>query len=498
MDNRLQTIYDTLKQAQLYEHAARVLQFDMETICPPAGMEEQGSIAAELQTKAFALRKDPEFIQAAESLAQDPEGLDEMDRIMIGYLHEDNEKTKRITPEMNHAYALVYNRAFVKWLEAKNAADFSIFAPSLEEVRRVELEQIGLREKSLPCAYDHRLDDYESGMSTEMLDACFGECKERLVPLLSRIMNSKKKIRTDFLSRPVREEAQREMARYLLELLGFDFNRGNFTTSEHPFTEGVGRDDVRLTTHYYENMFSSSMYSIIHECGHALFELNQPSENHDHFLEHKTMGQHESVSRFYENRIGRSEAFVHLIYPKAKELFPEALGDVTERELYEALNVVQPSLVRTEADEFTYTFHIIIRYEIEKMILNGEVRTADLPAIWNAKYREYLGIEPANDREGILQDMHWTSGFGYFPSYALGNMYNAMYMNRMKKEIDVDGAVAAGNMKSVLDWMTENVFKTADREHPKDWIRNIAGEEFSPKAFLDYLEEKYTKLYELD
>ena len=498
MDNRLQTVYDTLKQAKIYDHASRVIQYDMETICPPEGIEEQGNMLAEFQTKAFTLLKDPAFIAAVESLAADPEGLDEYDQAMIRYLHEDNEKTKNITPEKNHEFSLVYNRAFAKWLEAKKAADFRIFADALEDVRRIELEQISLRDYKLACPYDYRLDDYESGMTTEILDTCYKECRERLVPLLKRIMNSPKKIRTDFLSRPVSEEAQRKMAKYLLDLIGFDFSRGAFTTSEHPFTEGVAKNDVRLTTHYYENMFFASMYSIIHEGGHALFELNQPAENYDHYLDHKTMGMHESVSRFYENRIGRSEAFVHLIYPKARELFPEVLGDVSERELYEALNVVKPSLIRTEADEFTYTFHIMIRYEIEKMIMSGEVKTEDLPAVWKEKYREYLGVEPSNDREGVLQDLHWTGGFGYFPAYSLGNMYNAMYYDRMKEDLDVDAAVRAGDLDAIRKWMTENVFRMADRELPMDWIRNITGREFTPKNFLDYLEEKYSKLYELD
>ena len=209
------------------------------------------------------------------------------------------------------------------------------------------------------------------------------------------------------------------------------------------------------------------------------------------------MGQHESVSRFYENRIGRSEAFVRLIYPKVKEIFPDVMADVTERELYEALNVVQPSLIRTEADEFTYTFHIIIRYEIEKMIVDGTVSIEDLPRIWNEKYEEYLGVRPESDRDGVLQDVHWSSGFGYFPTYALGNMYNAMYMNRMKQELDLDAAIASGSLKEINDWMQTNVFARANLLAPKDWIREITGRSFTPDDFLDYLEEKYSRLYEL-
>jgi carboxypeptidase Taq len=288
------------------------------------------------------------------------------------------------------------------------------------------------------------------------------------------------------------------MTDYLLDVIGFDKTRGSWTLTEHPFTDGLWADDNRITTHFDPNAFASSMFSVIHEGGHALFEMMQPRENYAHHIfMNKTMGMHESVSRFYENRLGRSRAFVHLIYPKTREIFPQAMEDVSEEELYEALNVVQPSLIRTEADEFTYTFHIMIRYELEKLIVNTDVKTEDLPGLWNRKYEEYLGIWPANDREGILQDVHWSEGFGYFFSYAIGNMYNAMYYNRMKEDLDVDTHVRSGDFGTINKWMADHVFKKADRKDSMTWIREITGRDFTPDDFLDYLEEKYSALYEL-
>ena len=317
---------------------------------------------------------------------------------------------------------------------------------------------------------------------------------------MQKIKASKKKIRTDFLSRLVTDEAQRKMTEFLLQTMGFDFGRGCYSTSEHPFTTIPGKNDVRVTTHYYPNSFCSSLYSIIHEGGHALFEQNQPIEDFDYFIEcNKTMGMHESVSRFYENRIGRSREFIELIYPKCKEIFPDVFYDVSEREFYEAVNVVNPSFIRTDADEFTYTFHIIIRYEMEKLMMDigNNVETENLPKLWNDKYKQYLGIRPANDREGILQDVHWTSGFGYFPAYAIGNMYNAMYYNKMKSEIDLSTAIKSGNFAMINRWMTDHVWVNANREDPKTWIKNITGREFTPDDFLDYLEEKYSEIYGL-
>ena len=499
----LERVQATLAQAEKYEHAAAIAEFDMETICPPKGMEEQGEIAAMLSNEAFKLIKDEAFIRDAELLYEKRDELEELDRVMAELLHRDYLKVKNISPELNHEFTLIYNKAYVSWLEAKKASDFSRFAPSLKEVLGADLKAVGLREKTPEneglSAYDQLLDDYERGMTSEVLDKCFETCKARLLPLLKKIQASPKKIRTDFLERPVTDEQQAKMARYLLELMHYDFERGAFTTTEHPFTSGLGRNDVRVTTHYYPERFASSLYSIVHEGGHALFDMNQPMENHDHFItEGKTLGMHESVSRFYENRIGRSRAFIRLIYPKVCEIFPQVMEDVSEEELYEAMNLVTPSLIRTEADEFTYTFHIIIRYEIEKMLVGGEIGVDEVPAIWNAKYEEYLGVRPESDSEGALQDVHWSSGFGYFPTYAIGNMYNSMYFNRMRKEIDVEAAIEAGDFETLNGWMAEHVFKKADRLAPAEWIREITGRDFGPDDFLDYLEAKYSELYELN
>ncbi|MCK9171559.1 MAG: carboxypeptidase M32 [Treponema sp.] len=499
IQEKLAFVKKILHDAELYDHACRVLNFDQETICPAEGMEEQGEINAFLSNKAFELIKQDQFVNAAEYLFRHINELeDPLDRVLTDDLHREYLKTKNITTEMDHTFSLIYNKAFVNWVNAKQKADYTIFSPSLKEVQDVELKKISLREQSMPEAYDNLLDDYERGMRVQDLDAIFDKCRKRLIPLLKKITASEKTIRTDFLTRTVTDEQQKQMARYLLETIGFDFTRGAFTTTEHPFTDGLGCNDVRVTTHYYPNMFASSMFSIIHEGGHALFELNQPAEDWKHYINgDKTMGMHESVSRFYENRIGRSKAFIHLIYDKTKQIFPEVLYDVSEQELYEALNVVRPSLIRTEADEFTYTFHIIIRYELEKQIINGRAEIENLPRLWNDMYEKYLGIRPQNDREGILQDVHWSSGFGYFTTYALGNMYNALYYNTMCEEFDVEEAVLSGDFAKINGWMKEHVWKNADRETPKQWLYEITGRDFTVDPYLDYLEEKYTALYDI-
>lgn len=495
---KLEYVLSVLKIQQIYFNACAVLSFDLETVCPPKGMNNQGETSAYLSNESFKLSKEPKFIESYEYLYQHIDELDEFDSVLIKGLHKSFVQEKNITPEMNLEWSKAFNNSWVNWLNAKEKDDYSVFAPSLKEVRDINLKMIELNEERKPVAYDNLLDTYETGMTGVDLDKYFGECKERLIPLLKKIQASPKKIRTDFLSRPVTDEQQKAMAEYLLNVIGFDFTRGALSTTEHPFTNGLAKDDIRVTTHYYPNAFISSMYSVIHEGGHALFEMFQPSENYDHYISgKKTMGMHESTSRFYENRIGRSREFVHLIFPKCKEIFSNVFYDVTEEEFYEAINCVEPSFIRTEADEFTYTFHIIIRYELEKEIVNNGAKIEDLPKMWNDKYEEYLGIRPSTYKEGILQDVHWSSGFGYFPTYALGNMYNAMYYNAMMKDFNVGEAIKDGNIQKINDWMTERVWKKADRLEPKEWIKEITGREFTAKDFLDYLEEKYSELYSL-
>lgn len=498
LKQNLKLVNETLEKAEYYEQAARTLNFDMETICPEKGMEREGDVAAFLENEAFQLQKAPAFTDAAEALYAGREELERYDRALAEALHRQYLKTKNRTPEVNHEMTRTYNRAFSVWSKAREASDFQQFLPALTDVLKAQRLDISLREGAKEDLYDNMLDDYERGLTAADLDVCFGRVKERLVPLLQKIMASKKTIRTDFLSRPVTDEQQRIFARYLLTVIGFDFTRGNFTTSEHPFTDGLGPDDARITTHYYPTQLISSMYSIIHEGGHALFEQLQPKESHIHHLTgEKTMGMHESVSRFYENVLGRSRGFIHLIFPEMQRIFAGVLDDVTEEELYEAVNVVSPGLIRTEADEFTYAFHVIIRYELEREIAEGKAELSDLPQLWADRYESYLGIRPASDREGVLQDVHWTFGFGYFPSYCIGNMYNSMYVKEMRKSIDLDRALAEGDFASINTWMAEHVFAKADLLSPKEWIRDITGRALTPDDFLDYLEEKYTALYEL-
>ena len=493
--NRLKEILTLLKK---YGHAIGVISFDFETQVPKDGREEEGDVLDFLSNEYFKIFTSNEMKTLIPDLYNNKDQIeDPLDVKLIENLYESYEKEKNITPEFDLKRSNIYSRAYRVWLEAKEHQSYDEFKKSFQEVIDIQKETIALRDHRLPNFYDELLNDYEKGVLQVDLDPFFKELKEGLIELINKIKNSKHVIRRDFINRKVPIYKQEKFSKYLLEINGYNFNKGVLSTTEHPFTSCVARNDVRVTTHYFEENFLSNIYSVIHEGGHAIFMQNERECDHEHFInDNPTNGMHESVSRFYENIIGRSKEYVHLIYPKFKELFDE-FNDVSEQELYEAINIVEPSLIRTEADEVTYGLHIIIRYEIEKMICNNELKVDDVPAMWNKLYKEYLGVDVPNDAEGVLQDVHWTGGFGYFPSYAIGNCYNTMYLKRIEKELPFKELISKGDFAKINQWMKDVIFEHANVLTPKEWIKEITGESLSPKPFLEYLNNKYKEIYKL-
>ena len=502
--NPLLVLKEGLRRAENYRAAASYLNFDMATIAPKNTKPYEGELIAFLENEGLKARKDPAFVSALLDAVRDADSLDEWERTMVLLAYRAYRMEKNISEEEAYSFSLQEQQAFIDWEKAKENADFSLFSNSLKSViennkKRASLRELdGAEKEILKSDYDRLLDTFERGMTTEMIDPLFEEAKKRIVSLLDRIKKSKKKIRRDFLERKVPIDKQKEISKMLQSLLHVDTTRSLISESKHAFTDRMAHDDVRITTHYFENNFLSNIYSVMHESGHLMFDMMQPKENHEYFItDGKTLGMHESVSRFYENRIGRSESFIRLLYPRLMELIPEVLSDVSERELYEGVNIVEPSLIRTEADEVTYSLHIIIRYELEKKLIAGELSVEELPNAWNEKYKELLGVVPTNDAEGVLQDVHWSSDFGYFPTYAIGNFYNSMYYNEMAKDFDIGEAVRSDNIERINAWMTEHVFKKADRLTPAEWIYDITGRTLTPLDFLDHLDEKYGEIYGL-
>ena len=291
---------------------------------------------------------------------------------------------------------------------------------------------------------------------------------------------------------------QKAFADYLMEVMGLDRSHCGLGETEHPFTLEFNNKDVRITTNYDLHNVASSMYSVLHEGGHALYELGIRDDlQYTCLAGGVSMGVHESQSRFYENLIGRSRSFVEAIYPKVQEFFPQQLGGVSAEQFYRAVNKAQPSLIRTEADELTYCLHIMVRYELEKRMFDGTLTAHDLPAEWNRLYKEYLGVDVPNDRQGVLQDSHWSNGnIGYFPSYAIGSAYGAQYLLELSKELDVDAVVRSGDLTPINNWLEENILKYVCMKEPVALFESVCGK-FDPDCYVAYLEKKFTEVYGL-
>lgn len=495
---KLKALFALLDEIDAYQRTLGKLSFDQSCTCPEEGMAQAGEDMAILSKTLFKLTHAKRFVKLIYELHENGDGLTDVQKKAVEHLYESFEKSKNITPAFAYEMNLAFNAAYGEWLMAKRADDFTKYAPTFARLIDYTRREIDLRDQKYPTYYTALLDDYEKGNTEEFLDDFFTSLKERIVPLLERIVKEGKPIREDFLTRPVEIARQEAFSRYLLTLEGLRESASVLATSEHPFTTNFGPADVRVTTHYYEENFISNIFSTLHEGGHAMFMQNEPDELYEnHAANAMSNAMHETISRFYENIIGRSEAFVSFIAPKLRELSGGKFDDITDRELYEAVNIARPSLIRTEADELSYSLHILIRYEIEKEFINGRITADEIPALWKAKYKDYLGVDVPDDATGALQDVHWTGMFGYFPSYALGNAYGAQILRTMEKEFDVFADVRRGDLTRIAAWLKERVFATASLMTPDEWIRHITGEGLSVDYYLTYLETKYKEIYQL-
>jgi carboxypeptidase Taq len=427
------------------------------------------------------------------------ERLDEVNRKLVKECKKEYDRSKKIPPDKYKAYVVLTSQAESVWEDAKHKADFAMFQPYLEKIVAANLEFIELWGYE-GHRYNTLLDMYEPGMTVEKLDKLFADVREKLVPLVSAIQQSNNVPDAAFLKQSFDVAEQKKFSLFILNELGYDFEAGRLDESVHPFATGLNPGDVRITTRYLPDDVTSALFGTIHECGHALYEQNISEELIGTPLCTGTsMGIHESQSRFWENMVGRSRPFWNRYYPKLQELYPDRLGNVPVESFYNAINIVQPSLIRIEADELTYNLHIMIRYEIEKALFDGSLSVADLPAYWNEKYKEYLGVDPSHDGEGVLQDVHWAGGaFGYFPSYSLGNMYSAQIRNTLEKELgDLDDITANGQFAAVKEWLVERIYRYGKLLTPHEIVTRITGESLNPEYLITYLKKKYGEIYGL-
>ena len=480
-----------------YNHALGVLYLDATTAAPVDTWEGRGKTMEILSQVTFDLSTNPKNDELLTYLEQHEGELDAQTVLEVQKLRKEYNQMHKIPAEEYVGYQVLLNDAEAIWGKAKSENDFAAFAPYLEKIVDYNRKFAHYYQEDMD-PYDALLNEYEEGLNCETLDAFFAQLRETIVPLIAKIQQVPQ-IDDSFLFRHYPVETQRKFSDWLMEFMGLDRSHCGIAETEHPYTTNFNNKDVRISTHYFENNLVSSMYSVIHEGGHALYELGADDcYNYTVLSGGVSMGIHESQSRFYENIIGRSRAYVHAIFPKVRELFPEQLADVDEEVFYRGINKAQTSLIRTEADELTYCLHIMVRYEIEKQLIAGTLAVRDVPAEWARLYKKYLGVEVPNDTEGCLQDSHWAGGsIGYFPSYALGSAYGPQYLHEMEKDLgDVYEDVARGDLSRITGWLKSHIHRYASSRKPGELFESVCGK-FDAKYYTDYLTQKYTELYHL-
>ncbi|GCE12680.1 carboxypeptidase M32 [Tengunoibacter tsumagoiensis] len=500
-DEQVQALLQRLHEVADLEALGALADWDQQTALPKGAYEARMHQMATLQGLVHERFTHPEIGSLLQKLSErviQPE-FTAADRGLVRQtLHSYNRATK-LPRSLVEEQERVRAAGTEAWINARSNNDFATFAPWLTKtiaIQREIADRIGYAE----TRYDALLDATEPGLTTARVEELFAPVRKVSSDLLQRIQASGTDIDDSILQGTFSIEQQQILCEKILQVIGYDFNHGQLARSAHPFTTSFGSPlDARLTVRYSEQFLQSSLMAALHEGGHGLYEQGQSkSLMRTPLATGASMGMHESQSRLWENAIGRSEAFWTRHYAIVQELFPAQFKNVDVRAFVRALNKVQPSLIRVEADEVTYNLHIIIRFELEQAMVNGEIAVESLPGLWNAKYQEYLGITPPSDADGILQDIHWTSGFGYFPDYTLGNLYSAQIFATLHRLFpDMDERLKHGETGFILQWLRENMYALGTTYLPEDLIQRLTGEPGSPQYFIDYLTHKFTEIYDL-
>ncbi|QSX04754.1 carboxypeptidase M32 [Sedimentibacter sp. zth1] len=499
MKELLKKYEELRKKIKAYGYAMWMIGWDSATEAPKGCFEERGKYLGILSEESYKFETSEEYTNVVNELFDNKDKLDEVLKHEIIEVKDGIDKIKKIPMNEYIEFQILTSNSQNIWVEAKTNSDFSIFKPCLEKIVMFMKKYTKYLETDKLKGYDVLLDQYEHGYTTKEYDEFFNLLKKELVPFVKKVTAKKLAYNDNFESKVYPKLDQKKFCDYIQQVMCYDTDRGLMKESEHPFTSGVSSRDVRFTNHYYENLLISSVFSAIHELGHATYEQQVNPEYDETFSGGgASMAMHESQSRFYENIIGRSKEFWINHFDKLKETFKEQFKDTTLEDFFMAINKVENSLIRTEADELTYPLHIMIRYDIEKMIFNNEIEVSDLPKVWNKMYKDYLGIDVPNDAVGVLQDMHWSDGsFGYFVTYALGSAYASQIYDKMKNDIDIEKALSTGTTKEINEWLKEKIHKYGATKYPKEILKIATGEDFNAMYYVNYLKDKYSKIYDI-
>ena len=480
-------------------YASAVLGWDQQVYMPPAGAEERGNqlgtLARIIQEKATA----PELGKLLDDLMPYAASLDpdSDEACIIKVNKKDFDKATRVPPEHVEKFAQVTTMAQQAWMEARQKSDFALFQPHLEKVLELRKEYITFF-PDVEHPYDALLDDFEPGMKTAEVKAIFEGLRPKQVELI-RAIARKPQVDDSFLHQPFDEKKQWDFGTEVITKFGYDWNRGRQDKTAHPFTTDFGVNDVRITTRVAPDFLNTMLFGTMHECGHALYGLGAaPELERTGLAPGASLAVHESQSRMWENLVGRSLPFWQHFYPRLQETFPQLSGVPLDK-FYKGINKVQPSFIRVEADEATYNLHIMLRMEIEIALMEDRLAAKDLPEYWNTKMQEYLGVTPANDASGVLQDVHWSGGMiGYFSTYALGNLISAQLWEKIDQDLpDLSEQIRAGKFDTLLGWLREKIHRHGRKFEPQELVQKVTGSRIDPAAYVRYLTKKYSEIYGL-
>ncbi|WP_128477422.1 carboxypeptidase M32 [Halorussus pelagicus] len=480
------------------KQAGMVLSWDQEVMMPEGGTPARSKQRSALSTVAHEMLTSDEMAEMLDEL--ESRDLDDERASVVREIRRQHDRAASVPQDLVEEISEVSSEAMPVWQKAKEQDDFSTFAPTLEklvELKREYAEHIDPDRDP----YEVLFEEYEPYLGVETAEEVLQRLRDELVPLVDAIRESDANLATDTFSGEFDTDTQEDLTRDVLDTLGYDWDHGRLDTAPHPFSSG-NQFDARVTTRFSPDEPVGALMATVHEFGHATYTLGLPREEYGTPLgESRDMTVHESQSRLWENHVGRSRAFWERFLPKVKDRFPEKLADASVDDVYEAANeVYEDNLIRVEADELTYHMHIVVRFEIERDLIRGDLDVEDVPEVWNDKYEEYLGVRPDSDAEGCLQDIHWSHGdFGYFPTYSLGSVLAAQLFDSAEDDIEnLDENVAEGDFEPLHDWLTENVHQHGSRYTTDELVRQATGEEYTADYFLDYVKDKYGELYELD
>jgi len=496
---RLGELKSRLTEINDLGRAAAVLGWDQQTYMPPGGGLARSEQLATVEKLSHQMFTSEEIGELLEDAAAETAGLDydSDDASLIRVTRRDYDKARKVPPGLVAEIARTTSMGLEVWVEAKAQSNFASFQPILQKIYALQGELarcLGYEEQ----IYDALLDQYEPGMTTSTLKRIFADLKRELVPLVQSISQRLDRVDDSVLHRHYEESKQWDFGIDVLKRLGYDLQRGRQDKSVHPFTTSFSTNDVRITTHVDENFLPTALFGTLHECGHGLYEQGVSQDLERTPLSGGTsLGIHESQSRLWENLLGRSRGFWNFFYPRLQSTFPETLSTVPLEAFYCAINRVEPSLIRTEADEVTYNLHIMVRFELEVEVLEDRLKVADLPVAWNSKMRDYLGVVPPDDAQGVLQDVHWSNGLiGYFPTYSLGNLISVQIFEKAKADDPaIPSQIEQGELKALLEWLTAHVYRHGRKFLPAELLERATGGPLRAEPYVNYLKEKYSEIY---